>query len=151
MSKRPHKDAGLAMEAATKLNDSEIASLAKEAAEAAKTSFGWQTTWTTVRIDQVEPGRLSLSVRGPGGSPVMLAFVLEATRPAAHPYEDRAAVRTQITSYQTRQPQLLPGIPSGPRRMTGQPTYQKFLREFCGRLRQADPVAVIVPRCADGG
>jgi hypothetical protein len=144
---RPHKDSGLAMEATTRLDDPAIAELAATAADAARTSLGWKTTWATVRIDQVKPGALSLSVRGPGGSPVQLVFVLEA---ASYGEDGLTALRTRITSYRTIQDTMYGIIPTGPRRMVGLPNYQKFLTTFCASLRAADPAAVIIPDVRSG-
>ena len=144
---RPHKDAGLAMEATTRLDDAAIAELTGQAADAARTNLGWRTSWSTVRIDQVNPGTLSLSVRGPGGSPVQLVFVLEAA-----PYGDDGltALRTRITSYRTAQDTMYGIIPAGPKRMVGLPNYQKFVSAFCDSLRAADPAAVIIPDVRTG-
>jgi hypothetical protein len=137
----PHKDSGLAMAATTKLDNPAIAELAAQAAGAARTSLSWQTIWATVRIDQVRPRALSLSVRGPGGSPVQLAFVLEATTCRE---DGLTALRTRITSYRTAQDTIYGIIPAGPKRMAGLPNYQKFLTAFCTSLRAADPAAVII-------
>lgn len=139
---RPHQDPGPAMVANTKLDDPPIAELAAQAADAARTGLSWKTTWATVRIDQVKPGALSLSVRGPGGSPVQLSFVLEA---ATTDEEGLRALRIRITSYRTIQDTMYGIIPAGPRRMAGLPNYQKFLTAFCASLRAADPAAVIIP------
>jgi hypothetical protein len=139
---RPHRDPGLAMVATAKLDDPAIAELAAQAADAARTSLGWKTTWATVQIDQIKPGVLSLSVRGPGGSPVHLVFVLEA---AVNGDDGLTALRTRITSYRTIQDTLYGIIPAGPRRIAGLPNYQKFLTAFCASLRAADPSARIIP------
>jgi hypothetical protein len=135
------------MVATTKQAAPAIAELAAQAAGAARTSLGWKTTWASVRIDQVNPGALSLSVRGPGGSPVQLTFVLEA---APHGEDGLTALRTRITSYRTIQDTMYGIIPAGPRRMAGLPNYQKFLAAFCASLRAADPAAVIIPDTREG-
>ncbi|MGE5287071.1 MAG: hypothetical protein ACM3ML_07695 [Micromonosporaceae bacterium] len=141
MAKKPHKDAGLAMEATTKLDDATVAALATDAATAARTNFGLRTAWASVRVDAAKPGRLSLSVRGPGGHTVMLAFVLEAT-----PYRDgQTALRTRIASYSTRQETLFYLIPAGPKKMNGLQNYRRFIDEFGQRLRAADPSAAFIP------
>jgi hypothetical protein len=139
---KPHNDAGLAMVATTKLDDPAIAELAAQAAAAARTILGWKTTAASVQIDQVKPGALSLSVRGPGGSPVQLVFALEA---APHAEDGLTALHTRITSYRTIQDIRYGIIPAGPRRMAGLLNYQKFLAAFCASLRAADPAAVIIP------
>ncbi len=144
---KPHQDSGLAMVATTKLDDSAIAELAAQAADAARTSLGWKTAWATVQIDQVKPGALSLSVRGPGGSPVQLVFVLEAAPDAA---DGLTTLCTRITSYRTIQDTLYGIIPAGPKRMAGLPNYQKFLTTFCASLRAADPAAVVIPDVRTG-
>jgi hypothetical protein len=144
---KPHTDSGLAMVATTKLGDDAIAELAAQAAHAARTGPGWKTTGATVRIDHVNPGGLSLSVRGLGGSPAQLAFVLEA---ATNGEDGLTALRTRITSYRTICDTIYGIIPTGPRRMAGLPNYQKFLTAFCGSLRAADPAAMIVPDVRTG-
>jgi hypothetical protein len=143
----PHKDSDLAMVATTKLDDPAIAELAAQAANAARTNLGWKSTWATVQLDQVKPGALSLSVRGPGGSPVQLAFALE-TAPGGE--DGLTALRARITSYRTVQDTMYGIIPAGPRRISGLPNYQKFLTAFCASLRAADPAAVIIPDVRTG-
>lgn len=149
MAKRPHKDAGLAMEATTKLDDEAVAALAADAATAARTNVGLKTGWASVRIDDAAPGRLSLSVRGPGGHPVLLAFLLEA----APPRDGQTVLRTRITSYTTGQDTFFYLIPAGPKRMRGIQNYRKFIAEFGQRLRAGDPSAAFIPdvRVTAGG
>ena len=141
MAKKPHKEAGLAMEATTELDDSAVAAIAVDAAIAARTNYGLRTAWASVQVDEAKPGWLSMSVRGPGGYAVLLAFVLEA---APH-RNGQTMLRTQITSYRTRQETLFYLIPAGPKKMTGIQNYRKFIDEFGQRLRAADSSAAFIP------
>jgi hypothetical protein len=140
MAKKPHKDAGHAMEATTELDDAAVAALAVDAATAARTNFGLRTGWASVQVDDAKPGLMSMSVRGPGGSSVLLAFMLEA---APH-RNGQTMLRTRITSYGTRQETLFYLIPVGPKRMTGIQNYRKFIDEFGQRLRAADSSAAFI-------
>lgn len=83
MSNRLHEGAGLAVEAATRSAGSGVALLARQAASALKASPGWKTTSATVRAEDAEPGRLSMSVHGPGGTAIHPGFVPGVTRAAA--------------------------------------------------------------------
>jgi hypothetical protein len=132
---KPHKHAGLTFQATTKLADSDIVQLAKTAAEGASVKV---PQWSSVRLEQVEPGLLVFSIRGPGGLVEQLVFQLEATSGA-----DATKLRSSILRYKTSQTSFLGFIPIAPKRMLGLQAHRKWLSNFADALREADPTAQI--------
>jgi hypothetical protein len=129
---KPHKDKDLAMEASTTLDDAAVAQLAKKAMESTA------STWDMgggIRLEEARPGLLSFSIRGPGGLVEQLTFNLRADAD-----DGVTRLRTTITRYKTLQQRYM-GIPLGPRKMVGLPTYRKFIRNFIAELQRADPSA----------
>lgn len=132
---KPHKHAGLSLQATTKLADSDVAQLAKSAAENASVKV---PQWSSVRVERVEPGLLGFSVRGPGGLIEQLAFQLTAVSSP-----DSTRLKSRIVSYKTAQTTALGFIPIAPKRMLGLQAHRKWLSNFASALRNADPTAKI--------
>ena len=132
---KPHKHAGLRMLAATKLDDADIALLAKNAAEGAAVKA---PQWSTVRLEKAEPGLLVFSVRGPGGFVEEMEFTLEAVTE-----NDLTKVQSTIIRYKTSQSMFAGFIPSGPKQMLGLSAYRKWIKNFTMALREADGSAQI--------
>jgi hypothetical protein len=132
---KPHKHASLSMQATTKLDDSDIAQLAKSAAENASVKV---PQWSSVRLEKAEPGVLAFSVRGPGGLVEQLVFQLTAASGA-----DSTKLESSILRYKTSQSTIFGFIPMSPRRMLGLQAHRKWLSNFANELRTADPTAQI--------
>jgi hypothetical protein len=135
MMAKPHKHAGLSLQARTKLADSDIAQMAKAAAEGASVKV---PQWSTVRVEKAEPGRLAFSVRGPGGLVEQLVFQLTAA-----PDADATRLTSSILRYKTSQTAVLGFIPIAPKRMLGLQAHRKWLSNLADALRSADPTAQI--------
>jgi hypothetical protein len=132
---RPHKHASLRLQATTELADSDIAELARTAAESASVKM---PQWSSVRLDRSEPGLLVFSVRGSGGMAEQLVFELAATFRA-----DGTTLRSRIIRYKTSRASVLGLIPIAPKQMLGLPAHRKWLSTFAASLRRADPMAQI--------
>jgi hypothetical protein len=132
---KPHKHASLSLQATTKLADSDIAQLAKTAAENASVKV---PQWSSVRLERAEPGVLALSVRGPGGLVEQLVFQLTAASGA-----DSTKLKSSILRYKTSQTTIFGFIPIAPKRMLGLQAHRKWLSNFANALRTADPTAQI--------
>lgn len=132
---KPHKHADLTFQATTKLADSDIAQLAEIAAEGASVKV---PQWSSVRLEQAEPGLLVFSIRGPGGLVEQLVFQLTATSSV-----DATKLRSSILRYKTSQTSFLGFIPIAPKRMLGLQAHRKWLSNFADALRKADPTAQI--------
>lgn len=132
---KPHKHASLRLQATTKLADSDIAQLAKIAADNASVKV---PQWSSVRLERATPGLLVFSVRGPGGLVEQLVFQLTAASSA-----DSTELKSGILSYKTAQSTFLGFIPVAPKRMLGLQAHRKWLSNFANALRTADPTAQI--------
>jgi len=132
---KPHKHASLRLQATTKLDDSDIAQLARAAAENASVKV---PQWSSVRLEKAEPGLLVFSVRGPGGLVEQLVFQLTATFGAGS-----TTLKSRILRYKTSQAALLGFIPIAPKKMLGLQAHRKWLSNFADALRRADPMAQI--------
>lgn len=132
---KPHKHGNLSLQATTKLGDSDIAQLAKIAAENASVKV---PQWSSARLERAEPGLLGFSVRGPGGLVEQLAFQLTAASNA-----ESTKLKSRIVSYKTAQTNVLGFIPIAPKRMLGLQAYRKWLSNFADAVRTADPTAEI--------
>lgn len=132
---KPHKHASLSLQATTKLDDSEIAQLAKDAAESASVKV---PQWSSVRLEKAGPGLLAFSVRGPGGLVEQLVFQLTASSGA-----DSTKLKSSILRYKTAQATFLGFIPIAPKKMLGLQAHRKWLSNFANALRGADPTAQI--------
>lgn len=132
---KPHKHASLSLQATTKLADSDIAQLAKIAADNASVKV---PQWSSVRLERATPGLLVFSVRGPGGLVEQLVFQLTAASNA-----DSTELKSGILSYKTSQSTFLGFIPIAPKRMLGLQAHRKWLSNFANALRTADPTAQI--------
>ena len=132
---KPHKHASLSFQATTKLDDSDIAQLAKTAAENASVKV---PQWSSVRLEKAEPGVLAFSVRGPGGLVEQLVFQLTAASGA-----DSTKLESSILRYKTSQSTIFGFIPMSPKRMLGLQAHRKWLSNFANELRTADPTAQI--------
>jgi len=132
---KPHKHASLRLRATTKLADSDVAQLARTAAEHASVKV---PQWSSVRLDRAEPGLLVFSVRGPGGLVEQLVFQLSATFAGGS-----TTLRSRILRYKTTRAALLGFIPVAPRQMLGLQAHRKWLSNFADALRRADPMAQI--------
>ncbi len=132
---KPHKHAGLSLQATTKLADSDIAQLAKIAAEGASVKV---PQWSSVRLEKAEPGLLAFSVRGPGGLVEQLVFQLTAVSDAG-----ATNLKSSILRYKTSQTNFLGFIPVSPKRMLGLQAHRKWLSNFANALRTEDAAALI--------
>ena len=132
---KQHKHASLSLQATTKLADSDIAQLAKTAAENASVKV---PQWSSVRLEKAEPGVLAFSVRGPGGLVEQLVFQLTAASGA-----DSTKLQSGILRYKTSQTTIFGFIPMAPKRMLGLQAHRKWLSNFANALRTADPTAQI--------
>lgn len=132
---KPHKHAGLSMQATTRLGDSDLAQMANVAAEGASVKI---PQWSSVRLEQAEPGRLVFSVRGPGGLVEQLVFQLAAT-----PGAGATNLKSSILRYKTSQSTMFGFIPVGPKKMLGLQSHRKWLTNFADAVRAADPTAQI--------
>jgi len=132
---KPHKHASLRLQATTELSDSDIAQLARTAAETASVKM---PQWSSVRLEKAEPGLLVFSVRGPGGVAEQLVFELAATFRG-----EGTKLRSRIVRYKTSQASVLGLIPVAPKQMLGLAAHRKWLSNFAGGLRRADPMAHI--------
>lgn len=132
---KPHKHAGLSLQATTKLADSDIAQLAKIAAEGASVKV---PQWSSVRLEKAEPGLLAFSVRGPGGLVEQLVFQLTAASDAG-----ATNLKSSILRYKTSQTNFLGFIPVSPKRMLGLQAHRKWLSNFANALRTEDAAALI--------
>ena len=132
---KPHKHAGLSLQATTKLDDSDIAQMATAAAETASVKV---PQWSSVRLERADPGLLVFSVRGPGGLVEQMVFQLTASTA-----DGRTALKSSILRYKTAQTTVLAFIPVAPKRMLGIQAHRKWLTNFANALKAADSTAQI--------
>lgn len=132
---QPHKHAGLSLQATTKLDGSDIAQMAKAAAETASVKV---PQWSSVRLERADPGLLVFSVRGPGGLVEQMVFQLTAGTA-----DGQTRLKSSILRYKTSQTTVFGFIPVAPKRMLGLQAHRKWITNFTNALKAADSTAQI--------
>jgi hypothetical protein len=128
----PHKYAGRSIEVASVLSADRLASLCKEAADQQK-----------LKLDAAQPGELTFSIRAalfPERRLMSIAVRLSTDG-------DKQVIRTRITNYRTMQSKtyllfVIP-VPTGPKKLVGIKSYEKFLHRFGELVLHSDPEADI--------
>ncbi|MBX6388682.1 MAG: hypothetical protein IRZ08_06730 [Frankia sp.] len=127
----------MSMVVTTTLPDAAIAQICEQVAGEARSGiFGEMKT----RLERVNPGEMTFSVRGPGGFIEVMTFMVRVAG------EGRGRrLSTHILSYTTSREMLFGFIPVSPRVMVGLKNYKKFNELVAARIQSQDPSASVTP------